>query len=102
MFASSSVRVHVVRGIFGIGLLVAAFALVPRLGGAALLLAVPAVVLLRGCPTCWALGLAQTRAAARQRQLKSSTSRPRTPPASSVRCACSARSAGSTWATRRV
>ncbi|MEO5709540.1 MAG: hypothetical protein ABIQ59_06945 [Nocardioidaceae bacterium] len=63
MFASRSVREHVVRGILGIGLLVAAFALIPSVGAVTLLLAVPAVVLLRGCPTCWALGLAQTRAA---------------------------------------
>ncbi|CAN5561530.1 hypothetical protein BH10ACT10_BH10ACT10_12400 [soil metagenome] len=64
MFASRSVREHVVRGILGMGLLVAAFALIPSAGAVTLLLAVPAVVLLRGCPTCWALGLAQTRAAA--------------------------------------
>ncbi len=40
--------------------MVAAFVLVPWWGPLALLLAVPAAVLLRGCPTCWALGLAQT------------------------------------------
>lgn len=61
MFASSSVPRHVVRGVIGIPLLVAAFALVGLLGPVSLLLAVPAVVLLRGCPTCWLLGLAQTR-----------------------------------------
>lgn len=62
-FASRSVREHVVRGILGIGLLLAAFVLIPSVGGISLALAVPAVVLLRGCPTCWVLGLAQTRAA---------------------------------------
>lgn len=60
LFASRSVPRHLVRGALGLPLLVAAFVLVPRWGPLALLLAVPAVVLLRGCPTCWALGLAQT------------------------------------------
>ncbi|MBS2940284.1 hypothetical protein KDN32_21320 [Nocardioides sp. J2M5] len=59
-FASRSVPRHLVRGALGLPLLVAAFVLVPWWGPLALLLAVPAVVLLRGCPTCWALGLAQT------------------------------------------
>lgn len=61
-FASRSVREHWVRGALGLPLLVAAFALVPSLGPATLLLAPVAVVLLRGCPTCWLLGLGQTRA----------------------------------------
>lgn len=60
MFASRSVPRHLVRGALGLPLMVAAFALVPWLGPLALLLVVPAAVLLRGCPTCWALGLAQT------------------------------------------
>lgn len=64
MFASSTVPRHVVRGVLGLPLLVLAFALVGVLGPVSMLLLVPAVVLLRGCPTCWLLGLAQTRAAA--------------------------------------
>jgi hypothetical protein len=60
MFASSSVPRHLVRGALGLPLMVAAFVLVPWVGPLALLLVVPAAVLLRGCPTCWALGLAQT------------------------------------------
>jgi hypothetical protein len=63
MFASSSVPRHLVRGALGLPLMVAAFVLVPWAGPLALLLVVPAAVLLRGCPTCWALGLAQTCAA---------------------------------------
>lgn len=59
-FASRSVPRHLVRGALGLPLMVAAFVLVPWWGPLALLLAVPAAVLLRGCPTCWALGLAQT------------------------------------------
>lgn len=60
MFASSSVPRHLARGALGLPMMVAAFVLVPWLGPLALLLVVPAAVLLRGCPTCWALGLAQT------------------------------------------
>lgn len=62
MFASRSVPRHLVRGALGLPMMVAAFVLVPWLGPLALLLVVPAAVLLRGCPTCWALGLVQTRA----------------------------------------
>jgi len=65
-FASGSVPVHLLRGALGLPLLVAAFVLVGPVGPWTLLLAVPAVVLLRGCPTCWLLGLAQTRAACRR------------------------------------
>ena len=60
MFASSTVPRHLVRGAIGLPLMLAAFVLIPWVGGWSLLLLVPAVVLLRGCPTCWALGLAQT------------------------------------------
>jgi hypothetical protein len=60
MFASSSVPRHLVRGAIGLPMMVGAFVLVPWLGPLALLLIAPAAVLLRGCPTCWALGLAQT------------------------------------------
>lgn len=63
MFASRSVPRHLVRGAIGLPLMVAAFALVGVVGPASMLLLLPAVVLLRGCPTCWALGLSQTRAA---------------------------------------
>jgi hypothetical protein len=44
---------------------VAAFALIPAVGPVALLLAPVAVFFLRGCPTCWALGLVQTQAVCR-------------------------------------
>lgn len=60
MFASSTVPRHLVRGAIGLPLMVAAFVLIPWVGGWSLLLLVPSVALLRGCPTCWALGLAQT------------------------------------------
>ena len=61
MFASRSLPEHLLRGAVGLPVLVAAFALTGSLGPLSLLLLVPAVALLRGCPTCWALGLVQTR-----------------------------------------
>lgn len=60
LFASRSVPEHLVRGAIGLPLLLAALVLVPWWGPLALLLTVPAVVLLRGCPGCWAMGLSQT------------------------------------------
>jgi hypothetical protein len=63
MFASRSVRVHVIRGVVGLIAFVAAFALIPVIGSAALLLLVLAGLAWRGCPTCWAVGLTRTKAA---------------------------------------
>lgn len=60
MFASSTVPRHLARGAIGFPLMVAAFVLIPLFGGWTLLLLVPSVILLRGCPTCWAMGLSQT------------------------------------------
>lgn len=59
MFASRTVAEHLLRGVLGLVLVVVALA---QAGAhpAALLLALPAVVLWRGCPTCWALGLVAT------------------------------------------
>lgn len=60
LFASRSVRAHVVRGVLGFGLLGATFAAMPTYGWLALIPLVLAVVALRGCPTCWTIGLMQT------------------------------------------
>ena len=60
MFASSTVARHLVRGAIGLPLMIAAFVLIPLVGGWSLLLLIPSVAPLRGCPTCWALGLSQT------------------------------------------
>ncbi len=66
--ASTSVPVHLTRGAIGFGLLGAAVALTPSHGPAALLLAPPGLLALRGCPTCWIAGLAQTISAGRLRR----------------------------------
>jgi hypothetical protein len=59
-FASTSVPRHLLRGAAGFGALIGAFALMPLLGPATLLLVPLGVLALRGCPTCWAIGLVQT------------------------------------------
>ena len=62
MFSSRSLPEHLLRGAFGLGAFVAAVSatpLHPWLALAALLLG---FVLLRGCPTCWLVGLVETLA----------------------------------------
>jgi hypothetical protein len=60
-FASATVPRHVARGVIGLLAFVAAFAGIAVVGPAALLLLVVAAAAWRGCPTCWAIGLVQTR-----------------------------------------
>jgi hypothetical protein len=64
-FASASVPRHLARGAIGFGLIGSAFVLTLSVGPAALLLAPPGLVALRGCPTCWIAGLIQTVSAGR-------------------------------------
>ncbi|MBP2052046.1 hypothetical protein J2Z21_005028 [Streptomyces griseochromogenes] len=59
-FAGKSVPRHVARGVIGFGLIIGSIALVPFAGPLALLAAPLGLVALRGCPTCWMIGLAQT------------------------------------------
>jgi hypothetical protein len=63
--AGGSVARHLVRGAIGFGLIGSGFVLAASHGAAALLLAVPGVVALRGCPTCWFAGLIQIVSAGR-------------------------------------
>ena len=67
-FASSSVGVHLVRGLFGmlalLGGLIGAVTLTPF----ALVLVPAGFVLLRGCPMCWTVGLMATIAGAGERR----------------------------------
>ena len=63
MFASRSVAVHLVRGGLGLVALVAGIALASQSGWWLLLLPLT-VVLWRGCPTCWVMGLIATRSRA--------------------------------------
>ncbi|MFD7558417.1 MULTISPECIES: hypothetical protein [unclassified Streptomyces] len=59
-YASATLTRHVVRGAIGFGSLIGALALLPLVGPVALLLAPVGLLALRGCPMCWAIGLAQT------------------------------------------
>lgn len=59
-FASASVPRHLLRGAIGVALIAGAVALVPVAGPLVLLVAPLGLVAFRGCPTCWAIGLAQT------------------------------------------
>jgi hypothetical protein len=61
----ASIGRHLTRGAVGFGLIGSAVALIPSVGPAALLLAAPGMVALRGCPTCWLLGLIQIISAGR-------------------------------------
>jgi hypothetical protein len=63
--ASPSVALHLTRGAIGFGLIGAALALTPSHGPVALLFAPIGMVALRGCPTCWIVGLIETISAGR-------------------------------------
>jgi hypothetical protein len=56
---------HLVRGAIGFGLIGSALALTTSIGPASLLLLAPGMVALRGCPTCWLVGLIETVSAGR-------------------------------------
>lgn len=64
VFASRTLTEHLVRGVVGLLLAVAAFAFVGDHPWALLGL-VGTVVAWRGCPTCWAMGLGATLAGRR-------------------------------------
>ncbi|GAA1590245.1 hypothetical protein GCM10009678_85770 [Actinomadura kijaniata] len=67
-FASASLARHLLRGAVGFGALVGSVALLPVLGPVGLLLAPVGLLALRGCPTCWAIGLVQTVSMGRLRR----------------------------------
>ena len=66
-FASASVKQHYLRGVLGLVALVLAFAGATLGTPAALALLIVTVAAWRGCPTCWAVGLMETREAERCR-----------------------------------
>lgn len=67
-FASASLPRHLARGAVGFGALIGSVALIPVVGLGSLLLAPVGVLALRGCPTCWAIGLMQTISRGRLRR----------------------------------
>ncbi|WP_437826603.1 hypothetical protein [Sorangium sp. So ce1153] len=60
MLASRSLVEHLARGVLGFGAVAASALLAPASRWASLALLPVALVALRGCPMCWALGLIQT------------------------------------------
>jgi hypothetical protein len=63
--ASGSVPRHLARGAVGCALIGGALALLSVAGPVALALVPLGLFALRGCPTCWAVGLMQTISAGR-------------------------------------
>ncbi len=68
-FASATVGVHLRRGAVGFAALTVALFLWPRVGWVALAPAAVGAVALRGCPTCWTIGLVQTISRSRYRRV---------------------------------
>jgi len=60
MFCSSSIGVHITRGLLALALIVAAIATFTTHPYLAIPAAIGAVFLLRGCPMCWLIGLFET------------------------------------------
>ncbi|MGR6913551.1 hypothetical protein ACU635_04800 [[Actinomadura] parvosata] len=67
-FASASLARHLVRGAAGFGALIGSVALIPVLGLVSLVLAPLGLLVLRGCPMCWMIGLARTVSMGRLRR----------------------------------
>jgi hypothetical protein len=60
MLKSRSVVVHLLRGLLGFGLLAVSSVLFNSSSNWAIVPFVLGLVALRGCPTCWTLGLIET------------------------------------------
>ncbi|QDY76516.1 hypothetical protein FQU76_08185 [Streptomyces qinzhouensis] len=67
-FASASLPRHLVRGAAGFGSLAGSVLLLPVTGPVSLLLAPVGLLVLRGCPMCWTVGLVQTLSRGRLRR----------------------------------
>ena len=57
MCSTKPFAIHLVRGVVGLAMIIAAFWLAQSLPVVALLLGAGALVAFRGCPTCWIAGL---------------------------------------------
>ncbi|MFD8825752.1 hypothetical protein ACFV1C_25795 [Streptomyces sp. NPDC059605] len=67
-FASASLPRHLARGGLGFGALAGSVLLIPAVGPVSLLLVPVGLLALRGCPTCWTIGLLQTVSKGRLRR----------------------------------
>ncbi|REE98415.1 hypothetical protein [Thermomonospora umbrina] len=59
-FGSASLPRHLARGLIGFGSFAGAFVLLATVGPVGALLLPVGLLALRGCPTCWTIGLVQT------------------------------------------
>ena len=59
-YISRAVVAHLARGVLGFGLLIASVTLIGAIGPISAILFPVGLLALRGCPTCWAIGLVQT------------------------------------------
>lgn len=60
MLASRSIPEHLIRGVLGVGAVVAGFALAPHSPLFLFVGLAVAVIAFRGCPICWTYGFYQT------------------------------------------
>ncbi len=60
MFRSRTIWEHALRGLLGFGMLAIALLYSSKLGWWTLLPLMGALVMFRGCPTCWTVGLFET------------------------------------------
>jgi hypothetical protein len=67
-FSSPTLTRHLARGALGLGGLVGSVALIPLVGLYSLALLPLGLLALRGCPTCWTVGLIQTLSRGRLRR----------------------------------
>ena len=68
-YCSSSVAMHLVRGVAALAALVGAILLARHSAPLAVLCVIAAFVLMRGCPLCWIEGLIGTWRRSRARRL---------------------------------
>ena len=60
LFASSSLPLHLARGVLGVLLFAAALHVAPTSAALSVILGLGALLAFRGCPMCWTLGLVET------------------------------------------
>jgi hypothetical protein len=69
VYASRSLVEHLARGLFGFGALIGAFLMTTHGALLPIALLIAGIVLLRGCPTCWMVGLVETVTAGRTKKI---------------------------------
>lgn len=65
-FGNSSLRMHLLRGLLGLLCLGVALVYGREIGLPAVLLLLAALWAMKGCPTCWLMGLGQTLSSRRK------------------------------------